>query len=75
MVSTYLAVIILALSGNSVLRKAGKVPLLIKSRISGFLASIILEKSAFGTLSLMITVNQSRDGQMKQVSECSISLM
>ena len=52
----YLVVINLSPSGISVLNMARKVPLLTRSRISVYLASIILRQFAPGLFGLMISV-------------------
>ena len=62
MARTYLAVIRFAPSGRSVLSTARKVPLLTRSRILAYLASIILDKFALGSFGLIISVNQYCSG-------------
>ena len=71
---TFLALIRFAPYGNLVLRAAPKVPLLSRSRISAYLAYIILAQFALGSFGLMISVNQHWDCPVNRVMKFLVSL-
>ena len=66
---TSLAVIKFVPSGRSVLRIARKVPLLTRSHLSAYLASMISRKFALGSLGLMTSVNRNCGGTANRVSD------